>query len=266
MRITARLVVGILGASVRLFAQAVVNPPAFEVASIKPSNPQAGRGGLGTGLYTYPGGRIVVSNFNLMQLIGETFDTSLFRFPNAPAWVNDDRYDIEARPPASSEASKSNPRMFKMPPNDEQREMLQTLLVERFHLKFHRETKEGSVYLLSKGNKTPKLQEAKDKEAYPWAGSFVGGGGFSTDGMAGINITMSQLAKRLTPLMGHPVLDHTGLSGAFDFKIVGTSDDARADEISNIISSLAGLGLKLEASKAPLETVIIDHAEKPSDN
>jgi uncharacterized protein (TIGR03435 family) len=143
--------------------------------------------------------------------------------------------------------------------------MLQTLLADRFQLKFHRETKERPIYLLAKRNKAVKLQDAKDKNEYPWAGS-VGGGAISGDGLAGTNISMAQLAKRLSQSLGHLVLDQTGLTGSFDFRFEYHSDDPHPDQISSIITSVQGIGLKLESSKGPVETIVIDRAEKPSEN
>jgi uncharacterized protein (TIGR03435 family) len=143
--------------------------------------------------------------------------------------------------------------------------MLQTLLADRFKLKFHRETKEGPVYLLVKGNKELKLQDAKNKDDYPWAGS-IAGGGIAGDGLAGINISMPLLATRLSWYLRRPVLDRTGLTGSYDFKFEYASDDPRAERIASIFASVQGIGLKLEAAKGPVETVVIDYAEKPSAN
>jgi len=248
-----------------VLAQTTERQPAFEVASVKPSDPQHGR--MGIGLSTYPGGRIIASNSTLHLLIMYAFDTELFQFPGAPGWVDDDRFrfDIEARPPASSASSRANPPYPKAPPTDEQRQMLRTLLVERFGLKYHRETKEAPVYLLVRSGGKLALQEPKDKEVFPWAGTATGGPVFS-NGMAGINVSMAQLAKRLTPPMGHPVLDKTGLDGSFDFKVAGIEGEPNSDVVSEILSSLQALGLKLESAKGQVETVVIDHAEKPSLN
>ena len=76
-------------------------------------------------------------------MIGEAFDVQLWQVAGGPRWVTLDEYDIDAEPPASSKASKANPSSPKAPPNAEQRRMLQTLLVDRFRLKFHRETRQG---------------------------------------------------------------------------------------------------------------------------
>ena len=77
---------------------------------------------------------------------------------------------------------------------------------------------------------------------------------------------MQLLATRLTGYLRRPVLDRTGLKGAFDFKFDYASDDNQPDAIASIFASIQGLGLKLEAAKGPVETLVIDHAEKPAEN
>ena len=77
---------------------------------------------------------------------------------------------------------------------------------------------------------------------------------------------MEDLAERLSPYLGRLVLDRTGISGSFDFKVEYPSDDARPDVISMILATVHDLGLKLEASKGPVEGMVIEHAEKPSAN
>ena len=79
---------------------------------------------------------------------------------------------------------------------------------------------------------------------------------------------MRLLAIRLSPYLGRPVLDQTGLEGSFDFKSEYPlpSDDQRPDVVASIITSIQGIGLKLQAAKGPVETIVIDQAEKPSAN
>lgn len=238
--------------------------PAFEVASVKIVDPEAKRP-LGTGLYTFPGGRVVASNCPLSYLIEEAFDTHEYVFPGAPGWYANDRFNIDARPPADSAAGKLNPPLIKNPPNEDQRLMLQALLAERFHLKFHRESKDGPVYLLVRGKGALGLREPKNKDEFSWAGSAADGGPFS-NGIAGINISMPQFAKRLAPYLRRPVLDHTGLTGFFDFRYEYAGADQQADLIGSILASIQGLGLRLESSTAPIETIVIEHAEKPTAN
>ncbi len=237
-------------------------PVAFEVASVKPTPPTVREVG---GFYTYPGGRIVATGCNLHYLVMEAFDLLEWQVTGGPGWLAGERWEIEAKPPASSSASKSNPALRKLPPNAEQRKMLQTLLAERFKLKWHLETREGPVYLLVRGNQKLKLQEPKDAKEYPWAGS-VAGGYFGTDGISGMNITMPSLAKRLSSPVGRLVLDRTGLEGSYDFKYEYHALDGQADGISVLMTSLEAIGLKLQSAKGPVETLVIDSAERPDAN
>jgi uncharacterized protein (TIGR03435 family) len=159
--------------------------PAFEVVSIKPSNPQSGRMEV-NGFYTYPGGRVVGHGCTLEYLIELTFDIQPYQLSGGPSWMNGDRFEIEARPPASSLSSKANPLSAKAAPNAEQRQMLQALLADRFQLKFRREIKQGPVYLLLKGSGPLRLEAAKDqgKSDFSWVGS-PRGGMISGDGVGG---------------------------------------------------------------------------------
>jgi uncharacterized protein (TIGR03435 family) len=236
--------------------------PEFEIVSVKPSNMKADGA---AGLFTYPGGKIRATFCPLKYLILEAFDVQEFQIAGGPGWVNHDRYDIVAIPPASSKSSQLNPPSLKTPPDDEQRRMLQALLMDRFQLRFHRETRTGPVYVLTKGNGTPELRPAKDKDAFSWAGSIAAGppGG---DGLAGTNISMPQLAARMSSWLSRPVLDQTGLKGSYDFRYEYSSADPEDDPATSIIASIQGIGLRLKADKGPVEVIVIDHVERPSEN
>jgi uncharacterized protein (TIGR03435 family) len=232
--------------------------PQFEVASVKPASTRE----VG-GARTHPGGRVELRGCTLHYLVMLATNVESFQVATGPAWIDNDRYDIDAKPPDSSQSSQSSPPDAKAPMNHEQRSMLQSLLAERFQLKFHRETKEGPVYVLVRGGNTLKLAEPKEKNAYPWAG-LIGRG---TEGVAGINESMSDLAKRLSGYLHRPVLDHTGLAGSYDFHAAyRTDDDERPDTTAMILACMREIGLKLEASKGSIETIIIDHVERPSGN
>jgi len=238
--------------------------PSFEVASVKTAD-MNGPGGVG--LSTYPGGRIICSKCTLDILIRDAFDVEYFQVSGAPRWMNEDRFDVEAKPPASSESSKANPYSPKAPPNEEQRQMLQSLLADRFQLRWHREAKDGPVYLLQRGKNALRIEEPKDRNAYHWAGSNAGGS-INGDGLAGTNISMPELAWRLSGWLQRPVLDQTGLTGSYDFKyqFSGNSPDERPDPVFVLMDSVQAIGLKLEAGRGPVETIVIDKAEKPSTN
>jgi uncharacterized protein (TIGR03435 family) len=237
-----------------LQSQTEARPPAFDVASVRPANPS----NKIIGLFTYPGGRITVSQYTLEMLIEDALDCEDFQIEGGPPWLRADRFDIEAKPPSSSKSINANPPYRKAPPNDEQRQMLLTLLTERFQLKFHRKTQNGPVYLLRKGAKTLQLHEPKDLGGFPWAG-------FLKEGMAGENISMPQFARRLSTYLRRPVLDRTGLTGSFDFKLKDPPEDS-SDLTSSVITSVRGIGLKLEAAREPADIIVIDSAQKLSPN
>jgi len=232
-----------------LFAQ-----PAFDVASIK----------LGTtreigGVYTYPGGRVGFRGCTVEYLIQQAFKIQRFQVSGGPSWIRADRYDIDAKPPDFAKSKESMPAYPKVPMNVEQRHMLQTLLVDRFGLRFHHETREGSVFLLEKGTKPLQWADSKDKGEFPWAG-------ISGDGLRGENENMPDLAWRLSEMLALPVTDKTGIAGSFDFKISYAPGDDHADLIGAIQATIHDLGLKLEQSKGPVDTIVIESVARPSEN
>lgn len=143
--------------------------------------------------------------------------------------------------------------------------MLQALLVERFHLRYHIEARELAVFLLMRARDDLKLRPAKDKGDFPWVGVFREDGN-NGNGMAGINISMPLMAYRLSSEMQRPVLDRTGLEGSFDFKVLFGLEDPRPNRASSVLTGLHMVGLKLESSKASLNVFVIDSVEKPLPN
>jgi uncharacterized protein (TIGR03435 family) len=239
--------------------------PSFEVASIKLSDIH--RGGA-VGIFTFPGGKVTAGFCTFKMLVMYAFNVQPYQVSGGPRWTNDDRYDVIAIPPSSSHASKLNPPYLKVPPNEEQRRMLQSLLIDRFHLNFHRASRVGPVYILGKSNRKLRLEDAKNKNDHPWAGSLAGGG-INGDGLAGRNISMAELATRLSGYLDRPVLDRTGLNGSYDFKYEYSADPADAayhDVLPCIFASVKGIGLDLKATKGQVETIVVDHVERPTEN
>ena len=141
--------------------------------------------------------------------------------------------------------------------------MVQTLLAERFRLKYRREVKEGPIYLLIRRDGPLHMEDSKDKTAYPWSG--VAGGGI--EGIRGVNESMPDLAWRLSGYLEKPVIDRTGLAGSFDFNHVESSaDEQKPDPVSTILAAVQQLGLKLDPSKGPVETIVVERLQKPSAN
>ena len=253
-----------------LFAQALPQRPSFEVATIKPSNPTRGR----VGPSTSPGGRVFVGHATLKDLIAHAFDLQDFQVKGGDGWMRADQFDIDARPPASSDSGKPRPQTIQQPMNAEQHFALLSLLVDRFHLRFQQKDAEGPVLLLMEG-KNPKLNPPADTKAYSWVGSATEGGMMTGTGIRGINASMALLADRLQWYFERPVIDRTGIEGSFDFKFqtpwngppITSSRLIRSPEVlTNIVSAIHGIGLKLENGKAPIETIAIDDAARPTPN
>jgi uncharacterized protein (TIGR03435 family) len=233
-------------------------PPSFEVASVKPSSPEGGR--MGIGLFTYPGGRVVASNYRLRMLVHDAYGVEMYQVIGGPAWTDTDRFNIEAKAPAGSEASRYVPATFKSPPNADERLMLRRLLAERFHLRVHTETRKEQVYALVVAKGGPKLKEPESRIEEP----FVS---FLPRGYRGRNATIDQLVYRLAQSLKRPVANETGIQGNFDFTIEWQEDDAGTDDNVLLLGALQQqVGLKLEARAGDVEVVVIDHAEKPVAN
>lgn len=237
-------------------AAAVSQMPSFEVASVKPAP-----GGV-AGFVTVSGGRMKCAYCNLDMLLIFAFDVQPYQIVGEPDWGHRQGYSIDALPPDSSELRNLKLTSPTYALTTEQREMLQSLLMERFQLKSHRESKIGSVYVLTKGSGELKLRDPKDKDGTP-------GVWLSSDGLVGQDASMSLLAVRLSSILQRPVLDETGLSGSFDFKsdLLGNGPNAEyQDIVASVLTSVQDMGLKLKSAKGPVETIVIDHVEQPSPN
>jgi uncharacterized protein (TIGR03435 family) len=127
---------------------------------------------MGLGLYTYSGGRILATGETLKKLIYDGYKVEMYNIVGGPRWVDEDRFDVEAKPPASSKSSKWVPANFKSAPNAEMRQMLQTLLAERFQLKVHTETRKESIYALAVAKGGPKLRPPVSTTVQPFV-SFL---------------------------------------------------------------------------------------------
>lgn len=150
--------------------------------------------------------------------------------------------------------------------------MLQTLLADRFKLEVHKEMRTASVYALIVGKGGPKLKEAKDDEP---AGSKTGG----TGGMFQVafqKVTVLGLVNTLANVLDTPVLDETGLKGYYDYKLewaptrIGEENPGKAQANDSgpdlFIALQEQLGLNLVKKKGSIEFLLIDHAERPSEN
>jgi uncharacterized protein (TIGR03435 family) len=262
-------------ATAALFAQAASAPLTFEVASIKPSDPDA----RGTQLMLQPPNGVRIVNAPVTMLITFAYDIRDFQLAGAPGWTSSVRYDILAKGETSpgSENVPADPRrmteaQFRTRLGDT-RERMRSLLADRFQLAVHKETKEGSVYALVIAKGGSKLQPAQE--------NAQGNRGMRMERgqLTGMSAPIDLLVTTLSGQLGHPVIDKTGLTGKYDFKLTWAPEVPRgpspnpdapppvAPEGPSIFTAVQEqLGLRLESQKGPIEMIVIDRIEHPSEN
>jgi uncharacterized protein (TIGR03435 family) len=230
----------------------------FDVATIKPVDP---KGGGRFGPRITPDGKVTVGAASVKMLVGIAFDVDEWQVTGGPEWGGSTRYDIVGVPPDPARTPSTQNRTH---PTEAERQMLQSLLTERFGFKFHRIVKTGPVFFLTRSSGELQLKEPKDKDRRPAASLMIRGD--VADGEAfGINTTMANLARSLSPDLGRPVLDRTGLAGSYDFH-VDPFDPGNQDVIAAAIGAMQHLGLKLTAGRGPIETIVIDSVMPPTEN
>jgi len=275
----AALVASITGATaiVSLYAAPQEAPAAFEVASIK-RDVSGERGGMFT---CVPNCHL--ERMTLRDLVVFAYGVRDFQITGGPGWIDADRYNIEAK----GEGPPSHSQEYVVL----QYRRLQTLLRDRFRLTIHRETKELPVYELTVAKGGPKLQTPNCVQREPGdftiaPGKYCGlmGGSMASGRLQASSTTMSNLANYLSRMLSRTVVDKTGITGEFDFQFTFTPDTpavpsadaagprpaggaAAADSGPDIFTAMQEqLGLKLESAKGPVQVLVIDHAEKPSEN
>jgi len=263
-------------------AGAKTKPYAFDVISIRLNTNPHPQGTLQAGATT-DGYRATFSPMILpfMQAyvpqVGGAVTYTIDQIKGLPDWVENDRYDIDARISDGDRAEWQKPKSQKVM----LQAMLQAMFAERCKLVVHREVTEGTVdsLVLAKGG--PKLKETDPSVEHPEGIKMLGGDGVvvpTKDGMNFYGISMTFIASQLSApgAAGRPVQDKTGLTGRYDITIKRQPPDgpaiddqppgAASDPGSSSGSVLSSLGLKLEKSKGQVETLVIDHIERPSEN
>src|ERR1700736_4824299 len=184
-------------------------PKQFEVASIKPADPN-GRGMRGQ---MAPGGRLTANGVTVKFLIQQAYNIKEFQITGGPSWIGSERYDISTKAEGEGQITP-----------EQLRTMMQGLLADRFKLTFHRETKEMPVYALVVGKNGPKMHESErapdgDREGRGRAQISLSRGQITAKGMS-----MTMLANQLSNRLGRNVLDKTGLTGNYDFTLEFTPE------------------------------------------
>jgi uncharacterized protein (TIGR03435 family) len=250
---------------VAIVAVAQNQPLAFEVASVKTANPQSG-----IDMRTFPGGRLSATNCTLKQLVMGAYGlTQQYQLVGGPSWVDVDRFEIEAK--AAGDLSDDQDRVVALGREAPRKMMLmlQNLLEERFRLKVHQETRQNTVYRLVVAKNGPRLMPTADTTQRPLV-SVQREGPVTRPAtglaMSGKNASMALLAERLAGSLGHPVFNETGIAGNLDFRFEYATDETQPDEGPSIFTAIQSLGLNLDATKGPVDVIVIDHAEKPHVN
>jgi bla regulator protein blaR1 len=274
--------------------------PQFEVASIKPNKSAENRVMLGI----QPGGRFTATNVTLRMLIRNAYQLQEFQITGGPSWIADDRFDIVAK--AESGDGIGDPFRAEPNGQPSRGQlMIRALLAERFKLVVHNEDKEMPIYALvlarSDGKLGPKLKVSETDCAAMMAAARGRGRGLmpppgppqaGAPMQCGIRIgpgnmavggsPMTQIATSLAMFAGRIVVDKTGLAGNYDFTLSWTPDqmpgagqrppgapepppiDPNGPSLFTAVQEQ--LGLKLDSQRGPVAMLVIDRAERPTEN
>jgi uncharacterized protein (TIGR03435 family) len=226
-------------------------PAAFDVVSIKPYVSEGNPAGEGSRTQALPGGRFSAQNVTVRKLIRNAFGVDDFQIVGAPGWIDSVSYDIEAKTVGGVEITRDNIPL-----------LMQSLLENRFQLKFHRETQEMTEYALEVGKNGTKLKpDTGDSKPSLSTNSRSG---FVT--LSATKISLQDFAGTLRRQLGRSVVDKTGLKGEFDFEMKWSSDEAPEGSGASIFTALQELGLRLVTTKGPVDIIAIDRVEKASEN
>jgi uncharacterized protein (TIGR03435 family) len=242
--------------------------PEFEVASIKPNNGVDERPGMQVSY----GGHVTIHAMTVRILIGAAYNIDeSFQVSGGPRWTETERYDIVAQAPRNAPAASF----------EWWKPMLQSLLEDRFRLGFHRETKQLPVYELAaakNGIKIAPLKEGACVVADPQkprqvalgepAPRFCNNLRYTRGGIEAIGVDMTRLANTLAAILKRTVVDKTGFHGIFDLHLEYAPVEDTPDTVRpSIFTALQEqLGLRLQSAKGPVEVLVVDHVERPSDN
>jgi len=251
---------GLLFLPATCIGQDAANSPAFEVAAVTPCEPgtlEPPGQRMGMVRFTYPGGRFVARATTVECLLEWAYGLLPSQHSRGPAWMDNARYDIIAKAPGKAT-------------DDEMKRMTQTLLAERFQLRFHRERREAPVLILGLGKTAPKLSPPREGEVQALrvlpqtdhdekiASYRVVATRFS---FQQLNLTFARQLERV-------IVNETGLEGDFDFTLEFTPDESRPNPLdpSLVITAMRDqLGLAVKARKGLVDFLAIDHVEKVVD-
>ncbi len=243
-------------------------PPVFDVAAIRQD-----KSGSGSSHSATNDSRFTATNVSLRSLMQyEAYDIPGNRILGGPRWIDSTRFDIEAK--MDDSLADRLRTLTEVQRRIQTKALFQQLLADRFKLAVHWEIKDLPVYAMVVAKKGPSLHQSKQPDG--------ASGTSSNDGQfTGQGLTMAQIADALTQELstelGRVVIDKTGIQGRFDIALKWmprTGEDlltdgmeAPSDSRSSIFTAIQEqLGLKLESTKGPVQVLVIDHVEMPSEN
>jgi uncharacterized protein (TIGR03435 family) len=239
----------------------VAQTTAFEVASVTPCPPGTpapmGEDHMMVQL-TYPGGRFTAKATTVNYLIEWAYDLLPSQYGGGPAWMGSDRYDVIAK--ASGNAT-----------DDEMKAMVKTLLADRFHLKFRRETHDAPVLILGAGKTPPKMYPPKDGEVHNLKimPKTDGDKKVLSYNVSATRFSFIQLNQTFAHLLDRVIVNDTGLTGDFDFTLDLAIDDSQPNPLDpgTILSAMRDqLGLTLKSQRGPVEYLAIEGLDRPAAN
>ena len=263
LAIAASTMIGIpiFAQTIPVFAQSSAKRPSFEVASIKENN----SGARNSGTSSRDGGLFIGTNVTVKQLIMQSYRLQDFQVIGGPDWINTAHYDIQARAEEGAVPKPTGPPDFtKIDPLSL---MVQSLLDDRFQLKVRHETREMSAYILSVSKEGSKLKQPAGQ-----TGSMRTNSSNGKINVIGTGAPVLALVQMIGGQLRRPVIDKTNLTGLFDFELNFElnwfNPNAPTDEVGpSVFTALQEqVGLKLESSKAPVEVLVIESVQKPSEN
>ena len=229
----------------------------FEVASVKRNTSIATDGGM----RVEPGGRYFATNLAIFNLIAVAYGESMnalrpSQIVGAPSWLESEHYDIVA---------KANPA--DMESFEKTRLLLRALLADRFKLRAHREQRQMDIYALVQarpGVLGPNLKQSVPDCLAPTSGCGFRGGPINS--VKGDAIPMAILVQLLSNATGRVVADRTGLHGGYQIDLEYSPDQTASDKPSIFTAVQEQLGLRLEPVRGPVDVIVVDHVERPTED
>lgn len=227
--------------------------PEFEVATIKPTDPSWTSRGFHAG-----GRRISCDTETVDDIISFAYGVHVRQIVEGPGWLGTAKYDVDGVPDLIGE-----PNLRQM------QAMYRGLLASRFNLAFHHETRPLSVYALHAGKDGPKLSKSLgDPKGLPDT-SFTEWNSQAIT-LKATNVTIADFVWAMGLVLDRPAADQTGLAGRFDFTLRWAPEAAQPTDPNpppGLFTAIQEqIGLKLEATKAPVDVLVIDHVDRPSPN